>query len=113
MELKDSDFDDEHPTDGALLADGFEEALIGFGFQFTAPVAVYDRDHCIRILMEQGGGISEEDAEEYFEFNVAGAWVGPSTPVFLSYSSDRQPYVRIAGDGTFPRRSARPSPRRS
>jgi hypothetical protein len=28
-------------------------------------------------------GMSREDAEEYFDFNVAGAWVGEGMPVFL------------------------------
>ena len=46
------------PIDGALLADGFEDALIGFGYQFSYAI-------------------------EYFEFNVSGAWVGVNTPVFL------------------------------
>jgi hypothetical protein len=27
--------------------------------------------------------MSWEEAVEYFDFNVAGAWVGESTPVFL------------------------------
>lgn len=25
----------------------------------------------------------KEQAEEYFEFNLAGAWVGESTPIYL------------------------------
>jgi hypothetical protein len=28
-------------------------------------------------------GMSEEEAEEYFQFNVEGAWVGENTPIFL------------------------------
>ena len=28
-------------------------------------------------------GMSDIDAIEFFDFNVAGAWVGKSTPVFL------------------------------
>jgi hypothetical protein len=27
--------------------------------------------------------LDEEQAEEYFEFNLAGAWVGESTPIYL------------------------------
>jgi hypothetical protein len=27
--------------------------------------------------------MSEEDAYEYFQFNIAGAWVGEATPFFL------------------------------
>ena len=70
------------PIDGALLADGFEAALVGFGYQFNYPIAVYNRDKCIEILMDRDG-MSDIDAIEFFNFNVAGAWVGKSTPVFL------------------------------
>ena len=41
----------------------------------------YDRCRCIDILVAQG--MSREDAEEYFEFNVAGAWLGEQTPVWI------------------------------
>jgi len=70
------------PIDGALLADGFEDALVGFGYQFNYPVAVYNRDKCIDILMNRDG-MDDEEAIEFFDFNVAGAWVGESTPIFL------------------------------
>ena len=74
-------------ADGALLADGFEDALIGYGYQFNYPIAVYSRKACIDILMYDG--IMEYDeATEYFDFNVAGAYVGESTPVFLDDEFD-------------------------
>lgn len=63
-----------------MLADGFEDAFIGVGRQFNRPFAIYDRGFCIDILMED---MSNEEAEEYFEFNVQGAYVGESTPVFV------------------------------
>ena len=66
----------------ALLADGFEDALIGVGQQFDKALAVYDRQKCIEILMERDG-MSDEEAIEYFEYNVTGAWVGEYTPIFL------------------------------
>jgi len=70
--------------DEVLLADGFEEAFIGTASRCTqGPTAVYDRAKCIEILMLRDG-MSEEDAEEFFEFNVIGAWVGDRTPLFLS-----------------------------
>ena len=28
-------------------------------------------------------GMSDEEAVEYFEFNVTGAWVGENTPIFF------------------------------
>ena len=75
------------PIDGALLADGFEDALIGFGYQFTYPIAVYNREKCIEILMDRDG-MDDEEAIEYFDFNVSGAWAGESTPVFLASPFD-------------------------
>ena len=74
-------------AEGALLADGFEDALIGYGYQFTYPIAVYSRKKCIEILMDDGI-IEYEEATEYFDFNVAGAYVGESTPVFLDDEFD-------------------------
>ena len=71
-------------SDGALLADGFSEALIGMGTRFTYDVAVYDYAKCIEILERD---MSRENAEEYFEFNVIGAYVGEHTPVFVTVGS--------------------------
>lgn len=66
----------------ALLADGFEDALIGHVQQFNkGPLALYDREKCIGILMERDG-MDRDSAEEFFDFNVQGAWVGEGTPAF-------------------------------
>ena len=64
-----------------LLADGFEDAFIGIGKQFVTLYAVYDRQKCIDILMQRDG-MDHEEAEEYFEYNVQGAWMGNKTPLF-------------------------------
>lgn len=65
-----------------LLASGFEAAFLGIAWQFNKPFAVYDRSLCIKILMERDG-MSEDGADEFFEFNVQGAYVGEHTPAFL------------------------------
>ena len=65
-----------------LLADGFEDALIGYGTRFSYGVAVYSTSKCLDILMERDG-MTYEEAMEYFTFNVTGAYVGENTPVFL------------------------------
>ena len=67
---------------GTVPADGFEEALIGDGQQFNDPDAVYDTQKCLSILQERDG-MSEDEAVEYFDYNVQGAYVGDSTPIFL------------------------------
>ena len=69
-----------------LLADGFGDALIGYVERCNSePVALYNKALCLRILME--GGLTPEEAEEYFSFNIIGAWVGPGTPAFATLAS--------------------------
>ena len=63
-----------------LLADGFEKAFIGTGIRCGLEVAVYDSQKCIEILCKD---MSEEDAVDYFNFNVVGSYVGKFPPLFL------------------------------
>jgi len=68
----------------ARLADGFEEAYIGICERFGQDaLAAYDYEKCIRILMDRDG-MDEDEAIEYFDFNVIGAWAGEGTPVFIT-----------------------------
>lgn len=64
-----------------LLADDLENAFMGIGRQFTHPVAIYSYRKAIKGLMRQG--MDREEAIEYFDFNIAQAFVGDQTPVFL------------------------------
>ena len=74
-----AEFDEE-----ILLADGFECAFLGVAERCgSPPVAVYDRAACLRLLVSRDG-MTPEGAEEFFEFNVAGAYVGERTPWFLT-----------------------------
>lgn len=67
----------------ALFADGLEEAILGIAERCSkAPLVVYDADKCIEILATRDG-MSREEAEEFFHFNILGAWVGEGTPLFL------------------------------
>jgi hypothetical protein len=72
-------------SDGeALTADGFDMALVGSAAGWIGNsrriVALYDYSRCVEILM--GEGMDESEAVEWMEFNVLGAYVGPSTPLF-------------------------------
>ena len=82
-------------NEAALLADGFEDAFLGMCEVFgRPPLATYDRDKCIEIIIEssESSGLTDEEAydeaEEFFEFNVAGSWVGDNTPVYLTLHGD-------------------------
>ena len=68
---------------GVLLADGFEHAFLGTTQRMNEPLlAVYSYPLMIEPLMLRDG-MSYEEAEEYIDFNVAGAWVGEQTPIII------------------------------
>jgi hypothetical protein len=71
---------EENPD--ALFADGLDEALVGVARRCGQPtLAVYDYEKCVECFV--GQGMSHEDAIEWMEFNVVGAWLGEGTPIWL------------------------------
>ena len=73
----------------AMLFDGLEDALVGTCDRIGQPtLAAYDYDKCIEILAKDMTNLDDDDdpymmAVEYFDFNVIGAYMGESTPVFI------------------------------
>ncbi len=67
----------------ALLCDGFDEAIIGMAERINlGPVVAYDVDKMLDIMVERDG-MTYEDAVEYFDYNILGAWMGENTPVYV------------------------------
>jgi hypothetical protein len=60
-----------------LKADGFDEAIIGV--DETQMRLIYSVTKCIEILCRD---MSEEDAIEYFIYNVSGSYMGEKTPIW-------------------------------
>lgn len=66
-----------------LLADGLEDALIGYTLNHHHPVcAVYDYGKCMTVL-QQRDNMTSDEAEECLSFNTLGAYVGESGPLFV------------------------------
>ena len=69
-----------------LKLDGFDSAIIGPAIILlegeTLQRLVYDAEMIREILMHRDG-MSSEDAREFIEFNIEGAYVGPNTPVLV------------------------------
>ena len=63
-----------------LFCDGYDEAIIGLGRCFNQFKVVYDKLKVIDILKKS---MTQEQAEEFFEFNIVGAYVGEATPIFI------------------------------
>jgi hypothetical protein len=68
--------------EGLLFADGFDEAIIGVAERIgMEAVVAYDIDKIIEILSRD---MTEEEAIEYFDFNIIGAYVGERTPIYVN-----------------------------
>ena len=65
-----------------LTADGFEDALVGCTYGANV-VAVYDINKMIEVLVEEG--MEYEDAIEFLDYNVVGAYVGDKTPQYINF----------------------------
>ena len=68
--------------ESVILADGFELAFLGCGYSYAGSYAIYNLGTSIEILMQRDE-MSFDDAEEFIEYNVIGAFVGDRMPVFL------------------------------
>jgi len=66
--------------------DGYDECVIGtaniWRDQMTVEVLVYSADAMLEVL-RLNDGMSEEEAYEYFLFNIEGAYIGIDTPVLV------------------------------
>ena len=61
-----------------IVADGFDDCILGVAERFNETFVLYDYKKVIEKLMSDG--MSVDEAEEYYEFNIAGAFIerGPA-----------------------------------
>ena len=69
-----------------VTVDGFDAEIMGVAQSFDRTVVVYD----LALMLEQleAQGMTPEEAREYFEFNIVGAYVGDASPAFLEFAPD-------------------------
>jgi hypothetical protein len=65
------------PEEELLIAHGFDAAIIGIDEETMR--LIYSVSKCVEILSKD---MSDEDALEYFNFNVKGAHMGEKTPIW-------------------------------
>ena len=70
-----------------IKIDGYDDAIIGPAMVWTEDgnlrdVLVYDGEGIRQILMKRDG-MSFEDAREFIEFNIEGAYMGPHTAIVV------------------------------
>ena len=73
--------------EGLLTWDDCDEAIIGVGERCgQEPIVVYDYERLLDVFV--GQGMDVEDAAEWIEYNIAGAWIGDQTPLILHRPSE-------------------------
>lgn len=65
-----------------LFADDHDDAILGVTERDGVTLVVYDHRKLIHLLRTRDG-MSSEEAEEFFEYNIAGSWQGERTPIFV------------------------------
>lgn len=73
-------FCQEYGPENVMLLDGFDEAFVGLTSDENPTRAVYSMDRIVKILERE---MSNEDAWEYFSFNIESSYVGEHTPTFI------------------------------
>lgn len=76
--MKLSDLVESFPDKEFLIADGFNDAIIGYCM--STDRVIYSYVKTIELLI--GEGLTEEDAIEHFYYNVIGSYVGDRTPIW-------------------------------
>ena len=76
------DYIDEN-AEGAVILSDLDDAIIGVVEEFgNGPRILYSTEKIIQILIDRDC-MSEEEAVEYYGFNIVGMFAGEQNPVFL------------------------------
>jgi len=74
-----------------LIADGLDDAIIGVGARCGQPdIVAYNVEKVLEILVARDE-MTYEEALEFYELNIAGAWVGDQTPLWVRVGEMPQP----------------------
>ena len=64
-----------------LKVNGFDKAIIGE--EYFSGRLVYSVERMMKVLMNRDG-MSFEEALEFIEYNIIGAYLGKMTPIYIS-----------------------------
>lgn len=78
----------------------FDEAIVGVLQRplLSDTVAIYDREKVIDAMVDSMGMEDRDEAEEYFEYNTIGAYMGEETPVYLITGDDAEMYIEMVAE---------------
>lgn len=68
---------EHYPDEQFLIIDGYDDCILGIDIDSMR--LIYSVDS---IILKLSNDMSEEDAVEYFNFNIQGAYFGEQTPIY-------------------------------
>ena len=75
--------------DEMMQMDGYDDCVVGTVTRFNMPpVLCYDLHKVIARMVDDG--MDEEEAYEYYNYNMLGAWVGEGTPAFICMAEEEE-----------------------
>lgn len=78
-----NDYDIDQFAEGAIILDGFDDAIIGIVEEFgNGRRILYSKYKILTILCERDL-MTMGEAEEFFDYNIMGLYAGEQNPVFL------------------------------
>jgi hypothetical protein len=72
----------------------FDPCVVGVGRRFNDTVLIYSIQKILDMYVAQG--MEREDAEEHFEFNTIGGWLGEGTPIFMVDTSLYEDFIEVS-----------------
>jgi len=73
-------------AEGAVMLDGFDDCVVGVSESFgEEPRLIYSKIQIIKKLKED---MTEDDAVEYYYYNIVGGHFGTQNPIFIQDNLD-------------------------
>lgn len=70
-------------AEGAIILDGLDDAILGIVEEFGNEYRIlYSKSKIIEILVNRDD-MTEEDAIEFYDYNILGLYASPQNPIFL------------------------------
>jgi hypothetical protein len=77
-----NNYDIDQYCEGAVILDGLDEAIIGIVEDFgNSPRILYCKSKILEILQKRDL-MTEQEAEEFYDYNILGLYAGEQNPVF-------------------------------
>jgi hypothetical protein len=70
-------------AEGAILLDNLEEAIIGIAEEFGYGRRILYSKSKILSILQTRDGMTEQESEEFYDYNILGLYAGENNPIFL------------------------------